>query len=212
MTEQIKKRGHWQVWLMIVMLGGVMIAGFLLFPTTQEQRNSLLSSLGTTNHGEFVLPLVSIEALKLLDAEGTPWQLSEQKHKWRLFIAGGGECVEQCREMLYLSRQVHISLGKYSRRFERLYLALDGELSDETAGYIQQNHPFLKVYRGSSQELEDLLKATNAPLTFSSGKQDDRMRAYLVDQKGLVMMSYTLANNGSEMIEDIEHLMKYSPE
>jgi len=211
MTEQVSKRGHWQVWVMIAMLSGVIIAGFLLFPSTEEQRNNLLSSLGTTNHGEFVLPLVSIEELELIDSEGNPWQFGKQKNKWRLIIAGGGECVEQCREMLYLTRQVHISLGKYSRRFERFYIALDDSLSDETAEYIKEGHPFLKTFQGSSQALEALLKTTNAPFTSGLGKAGT-MRAYLVDQKGFVMMSYTLANKGSEMIEDIEHLMKYSPE
>lgn len=212
MTEQVKKRGHWQVWLMIVMLGGVIAAGFLMFPNTEEQRNSLLSSLGTTNYGEFVLPPVSMEGLMLEDPEGNSWKLSEQKTKWRLLIAGGGECIDQCREMIYLTRQVHISLGKYSRRFERLYIALDETLSEETAGYLKKNHPFLHVYRGSSQELKALLGSTNAPLALSSEDETGTMRAYLVDQQGLVMMSYTLENKGTEMIEDIEHLMKYSPQ
>jgi cytochrome oxidase Cu insertion factor (SCO1/SenC/PrrC family) len=212
MTEQVKKRGHWQVWLMIGMLGGVIAAGFLMFPSTEEQRNSLLSSLGTTNHGEFVLPPVSMEGFMLEDSEGNSWKLSEQKTKWRLLIAGGGECIDQCREMIYLTRQVHISLGKYSRRFERLYIALDEKLSEETAGYLKKNHPFLHVYRGSSQELKALLESTNAPLALSSEGETGTMRAYLVDQQGLVMMSYTLENKGTEMIEDIEHLMKYSPQ
>lgn len=212
MTEQVNKRGHWQVWLMIAMLSGVIIAGFLMFPSTEGQRNSLLSSLGTTNYGEFVLPPVSMEGLMLEDAEGNPWKLSEQKTKWRLLIAGGGECVEQCREMIYLTRQVHISLGKYSRRFERLYIALDENISEETAGYLKQDHPFLHTYRGSSQELEVLLASTNAPFSLSSGGEAGTMRAYLVDQQGLVMMSYTLENKGADMIEDIEHLMKYSPQ
>ena len=212
MTEQVTKRGHWQVWLMIAMLSGVIIAGFLLFPTTEGQRNSLLSSLGTTNHGEFVLPPVSMESLTLVDAEGAPWKLSEQKTKWRLLIAGGGNCAAQCREMVYLTRQVHISLGKYSRRFERLYIALDDTVSEETAEYLKQNHPFLHTYSGSVQELESLLKNTNAPFSLSSSEETGTMRAYLVDQQGLVMMSYTLENEGSEIIEDIEHLMKYSPQ
>jgi hypothetical protein len=212
MKEQTNKRGHWQVWLMITMLGGVIIAGFLMFPTTEEQRNSLLSSLGTTNHGEFVLPPVSMEGLILVDTEGNPWKFAEQKTKWRLLIAGGGDCVEQCREMIYLTRQVHISLGKYSRRFERLYIVLDEKISEETAGYLKQNHPFLHTYRGSSQELEALLDSTNAPYSLSSGGETGTMRAYLVDQQGLVMMSYTLESKGTDMIEDIEHLMKYSPQ
>ena len=212
MTEQVTRRGHWQIWLMIAMLGGVIIAGFLLFPSTEEQRNSLLSRLGTTNHGEFVLPPVSIEGLTLEDTEGNPWQFSEQKKKWRLLISGGSECIEQCGKMIYLTRQVHISLGKYSRRFERLYIVLDNNISEETVAYFKQNHPFLHTYRGSSQELEALLGSTNAPFSLSSGGEAGTMRAYLVDQQGLVMMSYTLENKGADMIEDIEHLMKYSPQ
>jgi hypothetical protein len=35
-------------------------------------------------------------------------------------------------------------------------------------------------------------------------------RAYLVDQQGFAMMSYDLSHKGTEIIEDIEHLMKYS--
>ena len=212
MTKQAIKRGNWQVWLMIAMLSGVIIAGFLLFPKTEEQRNNLLSRLGTTNHGEFVSPPVSMTSLTLTDAEGSPWTFNEQKLKWRLLILGDSECIERCREMLYLSRQVHISLGKYSRRFERLYIVLDGTISEETAGYIRQNHPFLHTVRGSSQELKDLLSSTNTPFSPNTSDEVGGIRAYLVDQQGLVMMSYTLKNKGSEMIEDIEHLMKYSPQ
>ena len=42
-------------------------------------------------------------------------------------------------------------------------------------------------------------------------KQDIKTnRAYLVDQQGFAMMSYDLSHKGTEIIEDIEHLMKYS--
>ncbi|MDX2463731.1 MAG: SCO family protein [Porticoccus sp.] len=211
MTKQVVKRGPWQIWLMIAMLSGVIVAGFLLFPKTEEQRDRLLSRLGTTNHGEFVLPPVSMGSLTLTDSEGSPWTFNEQKLKWRLLIPGGSECIERCREMLYLSRQVHVSLGKYSRRFERLYLSLDGATSEETSGYIKQNHPFLHIVQGSSKELKELLNSTNTPFSSNNSDEAGEIRAYLVDQQGLVMMSYTLKNKGSEIIEDIEHLMKYSP-
>ena len=210
MTEQGTKRGQWQVWAMIAMLVGVIAAGFLLFPKTEEARNSLLSKLGTTNHGEFVVPAVSMTELSLVSNDKAPWQFADQKIKWRMVIAGSGECLGKCREMLYLTRQVHISLGKYSRRFERLYFALDDELTQEASEYIKLNHPFLKVLYGSKNELESVLESTNAPLN-KSVDGTEKVRAYLVDQKGLIMMSYTLENEGSEMIEDIEHLMKYSP-
>lgn len=210
MTEQATNSGRWHVWLMIAMLAGVIVAGFLMFPKTEEQRNSLLSRLGTTNHGEFVLPPVPMADLELMDTDQSSWRLVDQKAKWRMVIAGTGSCVEQCREMLYLTRQVHISLGKYSRRFERLYFSLGEDSVQETSEYIKLNHPFLKVLKADKHVFETMLKETNAPLQLSG--DGGTMRAYLVDQKGLIMMSYSLANEGNEIIEDIEHLMKYSPQ
>lgn len=206
MTEKVTNRGQWHLWAMIAMFVAVVVAGFLVFPKNEEQRDSLLSKLGTTNHGEFVRPPVSMVDLELTDNEQQPWQFSDQKIKWRIVIAGPTECLDQCREMLFLTRQVHISLGKYSRRFERLYFVLGDQLANETAEYIKLNHPFLTVLHNSDEGLVEILKNTNAPLG------TEPMRAYLVDQQGLIMMSYTLANQGSEMIEDIEHLMKYSPQ
>jgi hypothetical protein len=212
MTEQVAKKGRWQIWLMIAMLSGVIVAGFLIFPSTEEQRNNLLSRLGTTNQGEFVLPPTAMVDLALTDGNNNPWLLANQKAKWRMIIAGAGDCVDQCREMLYLTRQVHISLGKYSRRFERLYLVQGENLGEETAEYIKLNHPFLKVLHGNKVGLKELLENTNAPFTedLSSSADANVMRAYLVDQQGFIMMSYTLAHEGREMIEDIQHLMKYS--
>ena len=222
MTEQAANRGRWQVWLMIAMLVVVIGAGFLLFPKTEEQRNKLLSSLGTTNHGEFVVPAVSMVDLELVSGDGLPWQFKNQKPKWRLVIAGAEACVDQCREMLYLTRQVHISLGKYSRRFERFFFLMGNEdfakkeLATETVEYIKLNHPFLTVLKVKEKGFAEVLKQTNAPLanfsTTNTSSGNGVMRAYLIDQKGLIMMSYTLDNKGSEMIEDIEHLMKYSPQ
>jgi hypothetical protein len=207
--QQGKAKGQWQVWLMILILGGVMIAGFLLFPQTKEARDRLLGALGTTNHGEFVMPAVSIKALELKDSDGQTWQHEEQKVKWRMVIPGQAACVDECRELLYLTRQVHISLGKYSRRFERIYLNLDDHIDAETAEYMKQ-HPFLHTLFGDREAVTALLAGTNAPLNLApeAGPQ----RAYLVDQNGLVMMSYTLEISGHDMIEDIEHLMKYSPD
>ncbi len=207
MTQLENKRsGQWQLWLMIIILGGVISAGFLLFPKSEEARKKLLSSLGTTNHGEFVLPAASLKSLQLKDADQNPWLFDEQKVKWRMIIPGQGSCNQECQDLLYLTRQVHISLGKYSRRFERLYINFDDQLDSEAGEYFKL-HPFLHVLHGSKSELTELLAQTNTPLDETGVSP----RAYMVDQNGLIMMSYTLADDGHDIIEDIEHLMKYSP-
>ena len=81
---------------------------------------------------------------------------------------------------------MHISLGKYSRRFERLYFSLGEDLVQETSEYIKLNHPFLKVLKADKHVFETMLKETNAPLQLSG--DSGTMRAYLIDQKGLIMM------------------------
>ena len=95
--EKSNTRGQWQVWFMIIMLGGVIALGFLIYPKTEDQRNSLLSKLGTTNHGNFIVPPVSIKDLNLKSVDGQIWDFSDKKPKWRLIIAGDQECSDQCR-------------------------------------------------------------------------------------------------------------------
>jgi len=207
MIAEKNSKIQWQIWFMILMLGGVIIAGFLIYPNTEDQRNKLLAKLGTTNHGNFVVPPVSIADLNLKTSDEGNWVLVDQKAKWRLIITGDGECIDQCRKLLYLTRQVHISLGKYSRRFERLYVSLDQKLGVEIDEFLKLNHPFLKVTYGREKEFKALLENTNTPFHLQNIKTN---RAYLVDQQGLLMMSYNLAHEGTEIIEDIEHLMKYS--
>ena len=155
MTENRAQPGYWPILIMIGVLSGVIVAGFLLFPKTSDERNSLLARLGTTNFGEFVVPAVSMTDLNLKTGDGRPWVFSEQKIKWRLIIPGAGKCIDECRELLHTTRQVHISLGKYSRRFERVYIALDDEIDSETERYMEE-HPYLTVVHGKQDELEGL--------------------------------------------------------
>lgn len=197
--------GKWQVWLMMAIVIGVILAGFLVFPKTQQQRDQLLAKLGTTNHGVFVVPPSPISNMPLTDLDGSPWHVDQQKAKWRLVVAGDAECLGECREMLHLTRQVHIRLGKYSRRFERLYILLDAEtLGSEAAEHIDSQHPFLTVLKGRTDDFSKLLESTNADW------QAGTIRAFVADQQGLVMMYYSLDHSGGDILEDLNHLMKYS--
>ena len=45
------KRMKIQIWIMLLMVGGVMLAGTLMVPTTEEQRQRMIELFGTTNQG-----------------------------------------------------------------------------------------------------------------------------------------------------------------
>ena len=47
-----KQRGfQYQIWLMLLIVGGVILAGFIMVPKTEQQRQQMISLLGTTNIG-----------------------------------------------------------------------------------------------------------------------------------------------------------------
>ena len=65
MTEQTeitaKQRSfQYQIWLMLIVVFGVILAGFLMVPKTEEQRLAMMKRMGTTNQGELISPTVDM--------------------------------------------------------------------------------------------------------------------------------------------------------
>lgn len=204
MTDQ-QRKFNLQLWLMVGLLAGVIVAGFLLFPRTAEERDALLSRLGTTNHGTFIQPMLDITQLPLETVDASPWQYDEQKIKWRIVLPDDGSCRQDCRQMLHLTRQLHIRLGKNTGRLERIFLLLGTELAPETKELLDKDHPYLKVLRVVPEAFEQWIGAAN------TGWQAGVTRALLLDQNGRAMMFYTPQSEGNDMLEDLNHLLKYSP-
>jgi hypothetical protein len=64
----------------------------------------------------------------------------------------------------------------------------------------------LTVVRGDLADFSALIGSTNAQWT------NDTPRLFLVDQQGVAMMYYTPEHDGSDLLGDLKHLIKYSPE
>ena len=70
-----------QIWIMLIMVGGVMVAGTLMQPESEEQRQQLMATLGTTNQGTLVKP--SVDARSVFPAN------PDKAEKWKIVVAGG---------------------------------------------------------------------------------------------------------------------------
>lgn len=195
-----------QVVLMFAIIIATLLLGFFMLPKTQEERDQLLAELGTTNHGLLLNPTRTLADLPLGDSEGNPWAWQQQRPKWRLLIPAGSSCTDDCDQMLYITRQMHLRLAKHANRLERVYLALDGAVSPELADNIKTNHPYLKTLHSNRAAFGQWLAGTN------SNWRDGAVEAILVDPSGLAMMVYDGQHSGSDMLEDINHLLKYSPD
>lgn len=183
----------WPVIIMLAMLASVIVTGLVLAPRTEEGKLRWLNILGTTNHGEFLNPPVSVDG-RLLDSAGVDWTQSAQA-PWKLVLVNQGDCVQICQDMADLAARVHTRLNKVAPDLTRGYLALgSGGIGPvESLAY----EPLRLV---DSSLLEDVI-ASGIEVT------PQMPSLLLLDPLGVFFLYYDSTHDGIGMLEDIEHVM-----
>ena len=207
MTEKTpitrQQRGfQYQIWLMLVIVIGVILAGFLMVPDTEEERQKMIELFGTTNQGDIVSPMVDVSPL--LDLVDT--QPAAEAPKWKVLIVGGIGCDFGCQEVLSNSRNVHMLLGKMTRRLERIYLPDIATIDSINLKELQAKHPLLLIHPIETAKISALLQGSSAAWSM----EDVRYFIVTPDQKAILY--YTQAHDGGGLLEDLKHLLKYSPD
>jgi hypothetical protein len=84
----------------------------------------LVGTLGTANRGELVQPPRQIDDVVMFDGQDTPLPYRSLDPRWTLVIPGaGGACDSDCENTLYITRQIHVAMGKEFNRIRRIYLS-----------------------------------------------------------------------------------------
>lgn len=176
----------------------------------------LVGVLGTSNRGALVQPPRQIDDAVLTDASGASFRYANLKRRWSMVIPGvGGGCDTICEHNLYVTRQIHIGLGKESNRLQRFYISETGP--GETRMVVQElsdNHP-------APESFEALLAREHPglqPLVLGPGGFDELFTEYLVepgswylvDPSGWIMMSYNKDISYKDVIADLKFLLKNS--
>jgi hypothetical protein len=178
----------------------------------------LVGMLGTANRGTLVQPPRQLEGVALLDGTGAPVSYADLGRKWTLLVPGAGaKCDATCEQSLYVTRQIHIAMGREASRIQRLYLgdrgpaetALAGELPSDGrpapasfAEFLQTEHPGLEVLQLAGEDHGSLF----------SEYQRDPGTWYLVDPAGWIMMSYDAGTPYRDVMADLKFLLKNSSE
>lgn len=218
MTDSTQARGGRLVLLTIIGLPVTMfLAATWLWYYVANDHLDLVDALGTANQGNLVQPPRQMDDAEL-SAGDSPRLYSELPRKWTMLVVNpGARCGGSCEANLYLTRQIHLALGKYFERVDRLYVSdvpVDesnitvDELSDQAAvpksleAYLDQQHPDLVPLTLASADLAAL---------FPEWRKDPSTW-YLVDPAGWVMMSYNDSINYRDVISDLKFLLKNSSE
>ncbi|MGI1679413.1 MAG: SCO family protein [Cellvibrionaceae bacterium] len=159
----------------------------------------------TKNKGILIENPVSVTEFELKDNDGKPWLLKDQQPKFRMTFLVDGECDVDCREMLYLTRQVDKRLGKESDQFDRIYINLGGPLTEEFTEFLKAEHPRLTVLTGSREDWQAILANDNQMADELNGHE-----YYLLHRYGALVMAFNESHSGNELLSDLKFLIKTS--
>jgi hypothetical protein len=195
--EAKQKSFRYQIWLMLIIVFGVIAFGFLMVPKTEEQRQKMIELFGTTNQGQLVKPALDISDV----LSGIP--LTE-KPKWQVVIAGGETCDQNCQDMLLNTRQIHMLLGKYTGRVQRIFLQGPNQMLDSE--WLAQEHPFLLLDKLDTGKFKQLLANSSADWDMIE------TRFFVVTPDNKAILYFTAEDDANGLLDDLKHLLKYSPD
>ena len=176
----------------------------------------LVGSLGTANRGALVQPPRQIDEASLTTADGAAFAYAEAEHRWTMVVpAVAGRCDSICESNLYLTRQIHIAMGKDFNRLRRVYAgeAAPGE-TQLTSSELSDGRPAPASFEEFlAQEHKGLQPVVLAPGDFGqlfAEAGTDPSTWYLVDPAGWIMMSYNQDLSYKDVISDLKFLLKNS--
>jgi hypothetical protein len=192
-----QKSFRYQIWLMLIIVFGVIAVGFLMVPKSEEQRQKMIELFGTTNQGQLVKPALDVSSL----LNAIP---ATEKPKWQIVIVGGDTCGQVCEDILLNTRQIHMLLGKYTGRVQRVFLQSPNQLLDEQ--WLTEQHPFLQLADLDTAQFKQLLVNNSADWDMVS------TRYFVVTPDNKAILYFTADNDANGLLDDLKHLLKYSPD
>ena len=192
-----QKSFRYQIWLMLIIVFGVIAFGFLMVPKSEEQRQKMIELFGTTNQGQLVKPALDVSSL----LGAIP---ATEKPKWQIVIVGGDTCGQICEDILLNTRQIHMLLGKYTGRVQRIFLQSPSQLLDTQ--WLTEQHPFLQLADLDTAQFKKLLVNNSADWDMAS------TRYFVVTPDDKAILYFTAENDANGLLDDLKHLLKYSPD
>ena len=204
----------------LLLIGGIPVTMILLatwlWYFVAKGDLDLVGMLGTANRGELVQPPRQLDDVALLDDAGLPVAYADLEPRWSLLVpAAGPECAADCEQRLYLTRQIHIAMGKEFKRIRRLYVSDTAvadttlavpELSDQTPAPAEFDDYLGREHRGMKSMV---LPGDAYPALFAE-QLNEPSTWYLVDPAGWIMMAYDSSVPYKDVISDLKFLLKNS--
>lgn len=158
----------------------------------------------TVNQGILVDPIV-VTDFNFRDSSGNVWSLAEQRPKFRLLIPVVGECREECRNSLYLTRQVRRRLAEKIDQLQRIYIQLADDDDASFHDFLAQEHGDILYLKADHDEWHQALSMRPELQADFSGRE-----YYLLHRYGALGLAYNNEHTGNQLLDDLEFLIRTS--
>lgn len=235
MTQHTDQRGGRAILLLIAGLPVTMIlAATWLWYFVERGDIDIVGALGTANSGEILGNPVNIRSRSFTASDGSETSLDALEPKWTFMVVNSGEtCDATCSELLYLTRQIRIAIGRDFHRIQRVMMVdvpadtIRIQASTDTEGVQERiegdavteaiDSALTIAAAGETQLLEAIESEHPDVSVWQAGAEPvvpERHVAdsawYLVDPSGWVMMRYASEVNYKDVIGDLKFLLKNS--
>lgn len=158
---------------------------------------------GRTNRGALIQPPVALGPSDLVDVKKQQAVVFKPDEKWLVFVAGEPRCDATCEAQLNKTLQVTKALGRHALRVKRGYVLTGVEPSTDLLSWAAEEHPWMQ-FLAAPPNLRDRLKA-------SVGERElDGNEIFIADPLGNVMMLYGSGQDGRDLLDDLNRLLKVS--
>lgn len=204
-TAQQKSKGR-KILLTII---GIPVVVILLSTLLYFMVDTKVVDLGTVNNGTLITPPLRFSELPLQGLDSQSPDTNSAEPKWSYVVFGDAECLEGCERMLYLTRQTHIALAKKMPRVQRIYVSVDGAISESLQNKMKQHYADSLIATVDQAALNELFSSSGVdPLQKNS--------FFVVDHNGWLMMVYqaddlqqqSLNKLGKLVLKDMRRLLK----
>ena len=154
--------------------------------------------LSSRSHGTLLtlhqLPQLATEATATMPAKKNVFQ-----DHWTLLYWNKDDCDLYCEASLFKMRQVRLSLGKYMKRTQTVYLVPQIE-SGASIWAIKERHPKLMLAHGEGENQALIEQLQQYPPG----------NIYLVDRFGNLVMQYSKESDSKGILRDLKKLLSIS--
>ena len=235
MTQHTDQRGGRAILLLIIGLPVTMIlTATWLWYFVERGDIDIVGALGTANSGEILSNPANIRSRSFNASDGSETSLDALEPKWTFMVVNSGEtCDATCSELLYLTRQIRIAIGRDFHRIQRVMMVdlpadtiriqtstgAEGAQERIEGGAVTEAIDNASIIAAAGETpLLDAIESEHPDVSVwqvgSEPVVPERHAAdsawYLVDPSGWVMMRYSSEVNYKDVIGDLKFLLKNS--